>query len=347
MNKNRLILSVVLIVLFAVTLACGSASPTVQPATISTATSSSPNSTQAPANNAPTAPVNTSTVAPIDTATTAPVVVQTYLGDAVQKDGYAITALSVADPAKPGMLYSAETGKKLVAVEVNISNLSGAQISINPLDTTLVDSDGFSNQADLGSVDDQIATADLNPGEQIHGWISFKISQNATVTTLKYSPEVLSSEFIQVNLLPPPTSHVAITAPITPAVQTSKLGDVIQQNGYSLTADKVEDPSTPGMLYTATQGYKLVAVEIILDNVSGAQALSANPLYAFAIDTNGFVYSTELGGRDGQINSMDLNVGDKVKGWVSFSIPATASLAYIKYQTDMFSGNYLVAGLTK
>jgi len=125
------------------------------------------------------------------------------------------------------------------------------------------------------------------------------------------------------------------------------LGDVVEQFGYSLSATNVEDPTSPGILYSPIQGYKLVAVEITLGNVSGAKSLSVNPLYAYLVDSNGFVYWAELGGRDSQIDTMDLNVGEKAKGWVSFTIPDSATPAYIKDQTEVFSSNYLITGLAK
>ena len=313
-----------------VSLACGSATPTSEPPKISTATSEL-GVTQPPA----------------DTPTTEAPAVELYLGDAIQNYGYALTALSVADPATPGMLYQAETGKKLVAVEVIISNVSGDVLGVNALNATLLDNDGFVYQAELGGVDDQIGTLDLNPGEQVRGWISFKISENATAAKIKYSTETFVSKFLQASLTPPPGGHTQIALSLTPTIPSSKLGDVVEQFGYSLSATNVEDPTSPGILYSPIQGYKLVAVEITLGNVSGAKSLSVNPLYAYLVDSNGFVYWAELGGRDSQIDTMDLNVGEKAKGWVSFTIPDSATPAYIKDQTEVFSSNYLITGLAK
>ena len=86
-----------------------------------------------------------------------------YLEDTVSEFGYALTGVSVIDPATPGMLYTAAEGTKLIAVEVIISNLSGDNISINPLNSTLLDQDGFTYQVELGGVDDQLATLNISP----------------------------------------------------------------------------------------------------------------------------------------------------------------------------------------
>ena len=90
-----------------------------------------------------------------------------------------------------------------------------------------------------------------------------------------------------------------------------------------------------------------MAVEVILGNVSGSEALSVNPLNGFLVDEKGFVYAAELSGRDGQIDVVDVGVGEKVKGWISFTIPADATPTSIKYSTSYLTGNYLISGLAQ
>jgi hypothetical protein len=332
-NHRSKLLAASFSMLVLVSLACGSASPTSEPAKISTATIEA--AAIQPGSDTPVAPIQ-------DTPTQ---VTENYLGDTVQAHGYAMAALTVADPAKPGMLYQSETGKKLIAVEVVISNVSGDMLGVNIMNATLLDNEGFVYQNDLGSVDNQVGTVDLNPGEQVRGWISFKIPEASTAASLKYSPETFGNYFLQASLATPPSGHQPAVLTMTPVLPTSKLGDVVEQFGYSLTANTLEDPAKPGILYSAQKGFRLVAVEITLTNVSGSKTLSANPLYAYLVDSKGFIYGAELGGRDGQINSLDLSTGEKTKGWVSFMIPDDATPSYIKYQTDVFSTNYLIAGV--
>jgi hypothetical protein len=126
--------------------------------------------------------------------------------------------------------------------------------------------------------------------------------------------------------------------------QSLHLGDTVEQYGYSLSATAVEDPTTPGMFYKAKKGYKLVAVEIVVGNVSG-ETLSVSPLYTILVDSNGFVYELELVGRDGQLAAVHLNTGEKVKGWVAFEIPEDATPASIKYLVGTFSDKFLQVDL--
>ncbi len=126
--------------------------------------------------------------------------------------------------------------------------------------------------------------------------------------------------------------------------ETTHLGNTVEQYGYSLSSAAVEDPTTSGMFYEAKKGYKLVAVEIVVGNVSG-ETLSVNPLDTILVDSNGFVYKPTLAGRDRRLTAVHLNTGEKVKGWVAFEIPEDAIPASIKYLVETFSNKFLQADL--
>jgi hypothetical protein len=328
-----------LTVLVIVSMACGE-TPTSAPK-VSTATQASSDGSTEPSKT----DVPADTPEPAATETQVP---ELFLGDAVSNYGCALTGVSVQDPATPGMLYESTSGKKLIAVEIIVSNLSDNVIGINPLNATLVDAEGFTYDLELGGRDNQLSTVDLNPGERVKGMVAFEVPEKAVAASIKYAIESFGGKTLQARLTPAPEGHAVIPEPpLTPIDPLPKLGDVVENFGYSLSAGTVEDPATPGMLYTSRNNYKLVAVEITLGNVSGDEALSVNPLYTYLVDSNGFVYAAELGGRDDQIDTGDLGVGEKTKGWVSFTIPEDATPASIKYQTKVFSENYLQTGLIK
>ena len=337
-------------VLILASLACGQTSPTSAPQ-VSTATPAAA-ATQAPAEQEVGAPEPT--MAPTDTPvpttppTDTPAPQPLYLGDVVQQYGYLLSALTVEDSTTPGMFYEAEPGKKLVAVEVIIGNVSGELLDVNPLYATLVDSEGFIYQPELAARDGQIVTANLSPGEKAKGWIAFEMPEGAAAASIKYAVEAFGDEILQASLTLPPEGYTPNTEPLSvlPPSPEAKLGDVIEQYGYSLSATAVEDPTTPGMFYEAREGHKLVAVEIVVGNVSG-ETLNVNPLYTTLLDSNGFVYQPELAGRDDQLATVDLNVGEKAKGWVAFEIPEGAAPASVKYLVEMFSDKFLQVGLTE
>lgn len=349
-NTRRYIPVLALAVLILVSLACGQATPISEPR-VSTATPKAVE-TQAPseqATNTPgftTVPTNTPepTTAPTDTPEPQP----RYLGDIVEQYGYLLSAITVEDPTTPGMFYEPESGKKLVAVELIVGNISGEALSVNPLYATLVDSEGFTYQPELAGREGQIVTVDLSLGEKARGWIAFEMPEGATAASIKYAIEPFGSKVLQASLISPPEGYVPDTEALSilPLSPETRLGDVVEQYGYSLSATTVEDPTTPGMFYEAKEGYRLVAVEIVVGNVSG-ETLSVNPLYAILVDSNGFVYQPELAGRDGQLATVDLNAGEKAKGWMAFEIPGDATPASIKYLLEVFSNKFLQVGLTE
>ena len=350
MNKSNLRLYtpiILVVILLLVSLACAESTSTDEP-TINTAT---PETEEQPEQletelieEIPTNAPEPTEPLPTDTPEPEP----TYLGDVVEKQGYLISAVAVEDPAPPGMFYEPETGKKLVAVEVIIGVNTGDPISINPLDAILVDSEGFSYQLELGGHDEQLATTELFTGEKLRGWLAFQIPDEAIPAKVKYEIESFSNNFMEANLETPPDGYVPNTEllSINPPEPQAKLGDSYENFGYSLTAFSVEDPATPGMFYDPKVGYKLVAVDIAIGNESG-EYLSVNPLDARLVDSNGYVYTPELGGRDDQIATIDIGPGEKTRGWVAFTIQENASPYIIKYQVDMFTFNYLQTGVTE
>jgi hypothetical protein len=271
-----------------------------------------------------------------------------YLGDVVEQYSYLLSAITVEDPTTPGMFYQAREGYKLVAVEIIVGNVSGETLSVNPLYATLVDNEGFVYHPELAGREGQILTVNLSPGEKARGWVAFEVPEGATVAGIKYAVDPFGGKVLQTSLIPPPEGYTPITKALSilPPLPEARFGDVAEQYGYSLSAANVEDPTTPGMFYQAREGYKLVAVEIIVGNISG-ETLSVNPLYAVLVDSNGFVYQPELAGRDGQLATTDLNDGERAKGWVAFEIPEDTSPVIIKYLVEVFSDNWMQVGLTE
>lgn len=355
MNKTRGY-AIALVSLITAVIACDSSGPPTESPKILTATpvvTSAPTSASATEAVSPNTPAATSgaaatattaasaTVEP--TATSAPIA---YLGDVVEVGGYSFSVVAVEDPATPSSFYQKQEGNRLVAVQVIFGNVDGDVESSNPYNITLLDVDGFSYQPDVGARDGQITLASLQKGERVKGWVAFQVPTAAVLKKVRYALSRLSDVVLQVNLDAPPAGHSPLvgtprTTPVLP-----KLGDTVQQGGYSLSAITVEDPAKAGLFYTPQKDSRLIAVQIAFGNDAGAK-ITANPLSAYLVDTDGFVYPAELGGRDGQLALVDLGPGDKVKGWVSFTLPKTAVAESVKYQLDIFSGLELNTGLLK
>jgi hypothetical protein len=135
---------------------------------------------------------------------------------------------------------------------------------------------------------------------------------------------------------PTQTPYVIVITPTAlPATPTQaaipSLGDTAESGGYSLAALTVEDPATATTAYTPKADTKLIAIEVVIGNVSGEQTTS-NPLNATLVDSEGFVHEAELGARAEQLDVLDLAAGEKVRGWIAFTIPVNATAQTLKYK---------------
>ncbi len=295
-HLRKLIPILVLVLLLAAVLACGQATPVVQP-------------------------------------TEKPEPQSLRLGDRLEQKGYLLCALAVENPAtRPGVFYEAEAGEKLVAVEFIVGNVSGKMISSNVLYATLVDSEGFAYGADSGVVEDSIELLDVHPGEKVRGWAGFVVPEDSTPAILKYEMGGRSTQELQVGLTKPARVLQEPESIYVPDPGLPKLGEVAEGSGYSLSVLTVEDPATrPGYFYESQLGKKLVAVEFIVGNLSGDQ-ISSNVLYAILIDSQGFLYGAESGAVEDSIELLDVSPGEKVRGWAGFIVPEDSTSVSFRYE---------------
>lgn len=109
----------------------------------------------------------------------------------------------------------------------------------------------------------------------------------------------------------------------------------------------ITDPDTPSIFYTAVDGSHLVSVELVVENL-GQEPVDVNPLNFSLVDELGLVYSSELGASDNhdQIATLNLYQGERVHGWVSFSVEDGMIPAKIKFELDFWSDDVLEADLT-
>ena len=215
-NTHRCLYLFALIGLAFALIACGETTtevtPTVGSATLAASEAralpeqetSTPEPTIAPTETLVPTTAPTDTPEPTATPTDTPEPQSLYLGDIVEQDGYLLSAITVEDPTAPGMFYEPESGKKLVAAQVIVGNVSGETLDVNPLYATMVDGEGFVYQPELAGRDGQIITVGLGPGEKAEGWIAFEIPEEATAASIKYATEVFGDSFLQASLAPRP-----------------------------------------------------------------------------------------------------------------------------------------------
>jgi hypothetical protein len=269
----------------------------------------------------------------------------TFLGDFVVKDGCYVSALWVEDPAQPGVLYVPQAGKRLVAVQIVVGNMSGQRFRVNPYNVSLIDEQGAVHPPVLGAREGQIATIDIDEGEKAQGWVPYQIPDGALPAGLQISREVFGAPFFVIGILPPPESHATVALSYDrPTPSLPSLGEIVEGQGRSFTALRLEDPAEPTWVHPLKPGNRLIAVEVAVRN-GGADVLLVSPLYFVLVDTDGFVYPASVDARDGQIETVDLNTGSEIRGWVAFDIPAGATPESIKFMPSLLPEDTLQAGL--
>ncbi|MGB0384162.1 MAG: DUF4352 domain-containing protein [Ardenticatenaceae bacterium] len=298
-----------------------------------------PTATQPPAPTAqptPTAPPAPEPTAPPTSANLNPPGFAN-LGDLVEGGGYSLAAIRVEDPTTPSQFYKPKAGTKLIAVEVIVGNVNGKEHLASYIKFTVIDSNGSLYDAkEGGGRDGQLILKRLEMGDRVKGWVSFEIPENSIPVGVKYEFISVPRVTLQTGLFTADGQRTADpNVPLTKSgnIQRSvdgRLGDQIQRDGYFLSVTAVEDPTTPSRFYKPKAGTKLVAVELVVGNVSG-EVIKSSIFSTTLIDSNGFLYNSGTGGRDGQLEMLDLTVGSRVKGWVSFEIPANATPDRIRY----------------
>jgi hypothetical protein len=160
-----------------------------------------------------------------------------------------------------------------------------------------------------------------------------------TVSAPTFIPEVPASTVLPIPTeLEEPTPEVAVpTEPEgTPAPTLVKLGETAEGGGVSLTALQVIDPATPNESYTVEEGMRLVAVEVVVGNVSAAGHINVTG-YSFSVwDIGGTSYVAALLSLDNLIATGELDAGEKLQGWTAFAVPVSANLVSIAFDPDMF-----------
>ena len=137
----------------------------------------------------------------------------------------------------------------------------------------------------------------------------------------------------------PAAVDTPIPTPFTAQLEDilGKVGETITQNGYIITLFNVETATQYGDFFQAAVGNKFISVELLIE--SGAPSgVSANPFYATIKDVNGYAYSFTVFGKEPTLQSQnDMPMGEKMRGWITFEIPQTATNLVLIYEPITFS----------
>lgn len=109
-------------------------------------------------------------------------------------------------------------------------------------------------------------------------------------------------------------------------IKTFAIGEQAVNGDLGIKVLKIEDPySYSGELYSVEEGSRLVAVELDLTN-EGTTTNSYSPYYFDVKDGDNYEYSYEfLTAKEPNLSGGSLTSGETVRGWITFSVPETAT----------------------
>jgi hypothetical protein len=269
------------------------------------------------------------------------------LGGIAEQDGYFLQVVTVVDPVVTDGYVT--PGKRPVEVEVIVGNISAEPAW--PADSHLIAADGQEFEEWITWAHPLLSGYEVGPGQRERGWIGFEVPENARIEGLRLD---LGIAELYSGLIPQPGAVLASLPPRT-IPQYPTLGEEVALDGYTLTALRVVDPaqpvpgfySSPSNIFVAKEGMRLVAVETIIENVSGRE-LFVYPGACLLIDTEGFIYLSASGAVEDEMNSLSLNPGARTSGLIAFPIPPTAEVEAIKCEIGSLGViTILATGLTK
>jgi hypothetical protein len=271
-----------------------------------------------------------------------------YLGDYQSADGYFFAAIEVADPAAPAVLYEKQEGMRLVGVRLVVGNQAGERLYFSISDVAVEDSGGDLWESEFAAVEDEIASAYIDRGERVRGWLGFTLPEDRQAVKLVCLYDYVDEKSVVLPLTEPPAGRPPVLTDSARTPRTdSQLGRAAEGSGFSLTAFRVEDPGEPAFpgLFDAPAGTHLVSVEIEVGN-TGDEARVFTSFEISLVDSDGFLYAIDYLIGPETIESGELEPGGSFRGWVSFVVPDGSEPESIKFYSVLMD-EPLYAGLAE
>lgn len=115
--------------------------------------------------------------------------------------GFSLKATAVEDPAKPASGYEAKPDTRLMAVQVELENVSSDDsMTVDVANAVVTDDKGIDYPATTGARDDEIKSSDLKKGERANGWMAFQVPKDAKLKSITYRIGLLTTVALTANL---------------------------------------------------------------------------------------------------------------------------------------------------
>ncbi len=126
----------------------------------------------------------------VDTSRTPPKL--TGLGEASEGNGYLLLPLQVEDPPPSELTHASAPadGYRIVAVEIKVANIGKSVIHYDEFNINLVDANGFVYAIEFFGREGRIPSGDIKPDSSLQGWVSFIITSDARLESIKWAPNI-------------------------------------------------------------------------------------------------------------------------------------------------------------
>jgi hypothetical protein len=124
------------------------------------------------------------------------------------------------------------------------------------------------------------------------------------------------------------------------------LGDYHEAEGMVFAALELADPAEPGPIYEGVEAMRLVGVRIIVGNLNGDR-LYFSPSDVGLKDANGDMWESEYGALDGEVIGAYLDPGQRVQGWIGFTIPENVQPVELEYLYDWMDEKSIIVSLAE
>ena len=137
---------------------------------------------------------------------------------------------------------------------------------------------------------------------------------------------------------PEPTPEPTSAPTETPAPTLAAIGETVSGGGVALTVNGVSTVAEdlfgappPGMAY--------LVIDVTIENLSRDDGAAYSPYYFTVQDSDGFEYdfATYI---DPPIRAATLPLGERVRGNVTFALPAAASDLVLSFEPVVIAGGY-------
>ena len=193
----------------------------------------------------------------------------------------------------------------------------------------------------MGVKEPVLGSSDVESGDIVKGWLTFQVSEDTDIETLKLRYIAFSKKSGWMNL----SGEVASPQEVIekPAITTEDTSgsaqSIIEGIGTMIKIVDMEDEATSDNEFLKPKkGNKFIAIQVLFDNTNGNANVTANPLFFKLKDTEGNEYAVEfMGAKEPTLGSSEIEVGDIVKGWLTFQVSEDADIETLRLRYVAFS----------